>query len=132
VNNSGQISPQTAAEIAETLGIRVYTIGVGSEGTAPVPVIDAWGQTRFANMPVEIDEKVLTEIAEKTGGKYFRATDKEKLKAIYDEINQMEKSKVEVTNLTIYHEQMLPLLLLALLCLALEFIFNQIILKRIP
>ena len=132
VNNRGEIAPLMAADIAADMGIKVYTIGVGKRGKAPYPAIDMFGRMTFQMMDVEIDEETLSEIASRTGGKYFRATDKEKLKAIYDEINQMEKSKVEVTNLTIYHEQMLPLLLLALLCLALEFIFNQIILKRIP
>ena len=132
VNNSGQISPQTAAEIAETLGIRVYTIGVGSEGMAPVPVIDAWGQTRFANMPVEIDEKVLTEIAEKTGGKYFRATDNETLKSIYDEINQLEKNRIESDNFTRYHETYLNWVLLAIVCLVLGFLIQSTYLRRIP
>ena len=94
--------------------------------------VDMFGNMTYQMMDVEIDEKTLSEIASRTGGQYFRATDKQKLKAIYDEINQMEKSKVEVTNLTIYHEQMLPLLLLALALLLLEFIFTHIILKRIP
>ena len=132
VNNRGEIAPLMAADIAADMGVKVYTIGVGKRGKAPYPAIDMFGRMTFQMMDVEIDEETLSEIASRTGGKYFRATDKEKLKAIYDEINQMEKSKVEVTNLTIYHEQMLPLLLLALLCLALEFIFNHIILKRIP
>ena len=132
VNNSGQISPQTAAEIAETLGIRVYTIGVGSKGMAPVPVIDAWGQSRFANMPVEIDEKVLTEIAEKTGGKYFRATDNETLKSIYDEINQLEKNRIESDNFTRYHETYLNWVFLALACLVLGFLIQSTYLRRIP
>ena len=81
---------------------------------------------------VEIDEETLEEIASRTGGKYFRATDKAKLKAIYDEINQLEKSKVEVTDLTIYHEQYLPLVLLAIVLLLVEFLFGQVLLKRIP
>ncbi len=132
VNNSGQISPQTAAEIAETLGIRVYTIGVGSEGMAPVPVVDSWGQTRFANMPVEIDEKVLTEIAEKTGGKYFRATDNETLKSIYEEINQLEKNRIESDNFTRYHETYLNWVLAALLCLVVGFLLSSTYLRRIP
>lgn len=132
VNNRGEIAPLMAADIAADMGVKVYTIGVGKRGKAPYPAIDMFGRMTFQMMDVEIDEQTLEQIASRTGGKYFRATDKEKLKAIYDEINQMEKSKVEVTNLTIYHEQMLPLLLLALMLLALEFIFSQIILKRIP
>ena len=83
-------------------------------------------------LDVEIDEESLREIAEKTGGEYFRATDKESLKRIYDEINSMEKSKVEVTDLTIYHEQFLPLLLLAIGLLVAEFLIEKIVLKRIP
>ena len=132
VNNRGEISPLMAADIAADMGIKVYTIGVGKRGKAPYPAIDMFGNTTYQMMEVEIDEKTLSEIASRTGGQYFRATDKQKLKAIYDEINQMEKSKVEITDLTIYHEEWMPLLLLALALLALEFLFSQIILKRIP
>lgn len=132
VNNRGEISPLMAADIAADMGIKVYTIGVGKRGKAPYPAIDMFGNMTYQMMEVEIDEKTLSEIASRTGGKYFRATDKQKLKAIYDEINQMEKSKVEVTDLTIYHEQWVPLLLLALALLVAEFLFSQIILKRIP
>ena len=95
VNNQGQIAPMTAAEIAKAQGIRVYTIGVGTEGMAPYPAIDMFGNLTFVNQKVEIDEKVLKAISDMTGGRYFRATDKEKLKAVYDEINQLEKSKIE-------------------------------------
>ncbi len=132
VNNRGEISPLTAADIAADMGIKVYTIGVGKRGKAPYPAIDMFGNMTYQMMEVEIDEKTLSEIASRTGGKYFRATDKQKLKAIYDEINQMEKSKVEITDLTIYHEEWVPLLLLALALLVLEFLFTHIILKRIP
>ena len=132
VNNRGEIAPLMAADIAADMGVKVYTIGVGKRGKAPYPAIDMFGNMTYQMMDVEIDEKTLTEIASRTGGQYFRATDKQKLKAIYDEINQMEKSKVEITNLTIYHEQWVPLLLLALGLLVVEFLFSQIILKRIP
>ncbi len=132
VNNRGEISPLMAADIAADMGIKVYTIGVGKRGKAPYPAIDMFGNMTYQMMDVEIDEKTLSEIASRTGGKYFRATDKQKLKAIYDEINQMEKSKVEITDLTIYHEQWVPLLLWALALLLLEFLFTHIILKRIP
>lgn len=132
VNNRGEISPLMAADIAADMGIKVYTIGVGKRGKAPYPAIDMFGNMTYQMMEVEIDEKTLSEIASRTGGKYFRATDKQKLKAIYDEINQMEKSKVEITDLTIYYEEWVPLLLLALALLALEFLFTHIILKRIP
>ena len=132
VNNRGEISPLMAADIAADMGIKVYTIGVGKRGKAPYPAIDMFGNMTYQMMDVEIDEETLSEIASRTGGKYFRATDKQKLKAIYDEINQMEKSKVEITDLTIYHEQWVPLLLLALALLLAEMLFSQIILKRIP
>ena len=132
VNNRGEIAPLMAADIAADMGVKVYTIGVGKRGKAPYPAIDMFGNMTYQMMDVEIDEKTLTEIASRTGGQYFRATDKQKLKAIYVEINLMEKSKVEITNLTIYHEQWVPLLLLALALLVVEFLFSQIILKRIP
>ena len=132
VNNRGEIAPLMAANIAADMGIKVYTIGVGKRGKAPYPVMDPFGDISYQMMDVEIDEETLTEIASRTGGKYFRATDKEKLKAIYDEINTLEKSKVEITELTIYHEKFLPLLLLAMALLLAEFIFSHIILKRIP
>ena len=128
VNNRGEMSPLMAAD----MGIRVYTIGVGTRGKAPYPALDMFGNMTFQMMDVEIDEETLSEIASRTGGKYFRATDKEKLKAIYDEINQLEKTKVEITDLTIYHEEFLPLLLLALALLVVEFLFSNLILKRIP
>ena len=132
VNNRGEMSPLMAADIAADMGIRVYTIGVGTRGKAPYPALDMFGNMTFQMMDVEIDEETLSEIASRTGGKYFRATDKEKLKAIYDEINQLEKTKVEITDLTIYHEEFLPLLLLAMALLLMEFLFAHLILKRIP
>jgi Ca-activated chloride channel family protein len=132
VNNRGEIAPLMAADIAADMGIKVYTIGVGQRGKAPYPVVDRFGEISYQMMAEEIDEQTLTEIATRTGGKYFRATDKDKLKAIYDEINTLEKSKVEITDLTIYHEKFLPLLLLAMALLLLEFLFNHVILKRIP
>ena len=132
VNNRGEIAPQTAAEIAKAQGIRVYTIGVGTEGMAPYPAIDMFGNITFVNQKVEIDEKTLTAISDMTGGKYFRATDKAKLKAIYDEINQLEKSKVEVTEHVSYHELYLAWVLAALGLLLAEFLLANLVLKRIP
>jgi Ca-activated chloride channel family protein len=132
VNNRGEIAPLMAADIAADMGVKVYTIGVGKRGKAPYPVMDPFGGISYQMMDVEIDEDVLSEIASRTGGKYFRATDKDKLKAIYDEINSLEKSKVEITDLTLYHERSLPLMLMALALLVAEFIFAHIILKRIP
>lgn len=132
VNNRGEIAPLMAADIAADMGIKVYTIGVGTRGKAPYPVVDMFGNMSFPPMDVEIDEKTLEGIAERTGGRYFRATDNDKLQSIYDEINQLEKSKVEVTDYTVYHERFLALLLAALGVLLLEFVFSNIILKRIP
>ena len=132
VNNRGEIAPLMAADIAADMGIKVYTIGVGTRGKAPYPVVDMFGNMSFQPMDVEIDEKTLEGIAERTGGRYFRATDNDKLQSIYDEINQLEKSKVEVTDYTVYHERFLALLLAALGVLLLEFLFTNIILKRIP
>ena len=134
VNNRGEIAPLTAAEIAKAQGIRVYTIGVGTEGMAPYPAVDIYGTPTGGTVmaKVEIDEKTLRSIAEMTGGEYFRATDKAKLKAIYDQINQMEKSKVEVTEHVTYHEQYLLWALAGLLLLFAEFLFANLVLKRIP
>ena len=132
VNNQGQIAPMTAAEIAKAQGIRVYTIGVGTEGMAPYPAIDMFGNLTFVNQKVEIDEKTLTAISDMTGGQYFRATDKAKLKAIYDEINQLEKSKIEVMEHISYHELFLTWALAALGLLFTEFLLSNLVLKRIP
>ena len=132
VNNRGSITPMTAAEIAKAQGIRVYTIGVGTEGMAPYPAMDMFGQMTFVQQKVEIDEKTLTAIAEMTGGRYFRATDKEKLRAIYDEINRMERSKVEVSEHVTYHELFLNWVLGALALLVAEFLLSTLLLKRIP
>ena len=132
VNNRGEITPITAAEIAKAQNIRVYTIGVGTEGMAPYPAVDMFGNITFVKQKVEIDEKTLTAMAEMTGGRYFRATDNAKLKAIYDEINQLEKSKVEVTEHLSYHEQFLAWVLAAMGLLLAEFLLANLVLKRIP
>lgn len=133
VNNRGEIAPLTAAAIAQDYGIKVYTIGVGSMGEAPYPVFDQRGNlVQTVNMKVEIDEEMLRKIARQTGGEYFRATDKQTLQSIYDRINSMEKSRVEVSEFTILHEEYLVWVLAALAALLLEFIVSRLILKRIP
>lgn len=133
VNNRGEISPLTAAQIAKDLGIRVYTIGIGKQGTAPYPLFDERGrEVDVVEMKVEIDEKILREIALLTGGEYFRATNKQTLQAVYNKINTLEKSTVEVENRTLFHELFLPFVLWALVALLLEFIIEKILLKRIP
>ncbi len=132
VNNRGQIAPLTASEIAQSLGIRVYTIGVGSMGMAPYPAIDMWGNMTFQQAKVEIDEEVMGKIASQTGGEYFRATDKNKLTAIYDRINSMERSKVEVDNFTSYDDRFAGFILGAIALLALEFLLRFLWLRQIP
>ncbi len=132
VNNRGEMAPLMAADIAADMGIKVYTIGVGTRGKAPYPVVDMFGNMSFQSVDVEIDEQTLESIAERTGGKYFRATDKEKLQAIYDEINTLEKSKVEISDFTVFHEEFAAWLLAAMALLLLEFVFSNVILKRIP
>ena len=130
VNNSGEIAPQTAAEIAKTYGIRVYTIGVGANGMAPYPVMTPWGMD-VQNMQVEIDEDLLKEISETTGGKYFRATDNTKLAEIYSEINKMETARTTVDSFPVYKELFGRFGLVALVCLLLEIILTLMI-RRMP
>ncbi len=131
VNNRGEISPQMAAEIAKTYGVRVYTIGVGKEGMAPYPVMTPWG-VEIQQVKVEIDEKLLSEIAESTGGRYFRATDNTKLAEIYSEINKMEKARTTVDSFPIYKELFGRYALLALLALLLEHVLNWFVIRRLP
>lgn len=130
VNNRGEIAPQTAAEIAKTYGIRVYTIGVGANGTAPYPVMTPWG-VEVRNMPVEIDEDLLKEVAKTTGGRYFRATDNTKLAEIYSEINKMETARTTVDSFPVYKELFGGYALAALICLALELLVG-LMLRRLP
>ena len=131
VNNRGEISPQMAAEIAKTYGIRVYTIGVGKEGMAPYPVMTPWG-VEVQNVKVEIDEALLSEIAESTGGRYFRASDNTKLAEIYSEINKMEKARTTVDSFPIYKELFGVYALMALLALMWELLLNWFVIRRLP
>ena len=130
VNNCGEVSPETAAEIAKTYGVRVYTIGVGANGTAPYPVITPWGvETR--NVEVKIDESLLRSISETTGGRYFRATDNTKLSEIYSEIGKMEKVRTTVDSFPVYKELYGKYAVAALICLLLELLI-RLLLKRLP
>ena len=129
VNNSGEVSPQMAVEIAKTYGIRVYTIGVGREGMAPYPVMTPWG-VEVRNLEVEIDEELLKEIADETGGRYFRANDNTKLAEIYNEINQMEKARTTVDSFPIYKELFGAYALWALLAILAELILNWFVIRR--
>lgn len=126
VNNSGFIEPQTAADLAVEYGIKSYTIGLGTNGNALSPIAyNADGSFRYGMRQVEIDEKLLQEIADVTGGKYFRATDNEKLEAIYDEINKLEKTEIEEFKYYKYEEKFRPWVLLAGALLLLEWVFRN-------
>jgi len=130
VNNRGEIAPSTAADIAKTYGIRVYTIGVGTRGTAPYPVQTPFG-IQYQNMPVEIDEDILKEIASKTGGTYFRATDNDKLVQVYAEIDKLEKSKIDVRQFTRKEEKFMLPSVIAFILIALESLVKLTFLKKI-
>ena len=126
VNNSGFIEPQTAADLAVEFGIKTYTIGLGTNGNALSPVAyNADGSFRYGMMQVEIDEPLLKDIAKATGGKYFRATDNEKLEAIYDEINKLEKTEIEEFKYYKYEEKFRPWILLAGALLLIEWVFRN-------
>lgn len=130
-NNMGDISPMTAAEIAKSLGIRVYTIGAGTNGTAryPMPV---GGGIQYVNLPVEIDTKTLNEISNATDGKFFRATNTQELQQIYQEIDQLEKTKLNVKRFSKRYEAYQPFALAAILTLLLELLLRVTIFRRIP
>jgi Ca-activated chloride channel homolog len=127
-NTTGSISPMTAAEIAKQMKVRVYTVGVGTKGYAPYPVKTPFG-IEYQQVPVTIDEDVLTKIATTTGGKYFRATNNEKLKQIYQQIDQLEKAKIAVTQYHKKTERFLPFALIALVLLLAEFLLRNTIFK---
>ncbi len=131
VNNRGEVAPLTAAEIAKTFGIRVYTIGVGSKGVAKIPVQTPYG-TRYVEEEVKIDEAMMKEIAETTGGQYFRATNKSSLKNIYEEIDQMEKTKIEVKEYTKRSEEYLIFAILAALFIIMEVFIKSTVLRNLP
>jgi Ca-activated chloride channel family protein len=130
-NNGGLIGPDNAKEIAKAFGIKVYTIGVGTEGYAPFPIKTAMGVI-MQQQKVTIDEKLLTSIASETGGKYFRAKDNTGLENIYKEINELEKSKVEISTLTRYTEKFFPFVIAALALLLLEVVLRFTVLKKFP
>ena len=121
-----------AAEIAAELGIKVYTIGVGRRGTAPYPAQDIFGNMTTVMAEVEIDEELLRDIASTTGGEYFRAENNNALAEIYDQINTLEKSEVQVTEYTLYEELFLGWLLVAFALLVAEFLVRYVVLNRIP
>ncbi|MCK9421284.1 MAG: VWA domain-containing protein [Bacteroidales bacterium] len=131
VSNTGAVDPRSAAEIAKLYGIRIYTIGIGTMGQAPIPVQTPFGiQTQM--MDVKIDEPLLMEIARMTDGKYFRATNNAKLRAIYQEIDKMEKSKIDVTEFRKKNEKFLSLALISFIFISLETLLRYVFLKNIP
>lgn len=130
-NNRGEISPTTAAEMAKSFGIRVYTIGVGTNGTAPYPVQTAYGK-QYINVAVEIDENVLRQIAQTANGQYYRATSNSKLKEVYDEIDKLERTKLQVKEFSKNQEEYQPLALALLLSLLMSILLKQTVLRTIP
>ena len=130
LNNAGSVDPYTAAEMAKIFGIRVYTIGVGSYGTAPFPVQTIFG-VQYQQMKVEIDEKLLMTIANSSGGKYYRADSNKKLSEIYEEIDKLERSKIEVTEFRHLHEEFYPLVAWAIILLLLEFLLRKTVFRTI-
>jgi len=131
VNNAGSVDPLTAGEIAKKFGIKAYTVGVGTNGTAPYPIRTPFG-VQYQSMEVQIDEDILKQIAKETGGQYFRATGNTKLKQIYDEIDRMEKTVIEVTEFRKKGEEFLPLVLAGLVLLLAEGISRYTFLKTTP
>lgn len=131
-NNKGLIDPRTAAATAAAYGIKVYTIGVGTIGEAPIPTGRGLGGFRYELLPVRIDEPLLKEIASQTGGRYFRAKDSEALSRIFRQIDQLEKTPIQVTRYTRYDEATRPLILLGLGALALELLLASTLVVRVP
>ena len=129
VNNTGSIPPITAAEIAKQFNIRVYTVGIGTNGSAPYPFKDQFGNVHYQMIPVDVDEKTLTQIADITGGKYFRARDNNELTQIYQQIDKLEKVKIAVTQFHKKTERYLIVAVIALILLSLEFLLSNTIFK---
>ena len=130
-NNSGLIDPKTAKEIAKAFGIKVYTIGVGTDGMAPQPVQTPLG-VQMQSVKVSIDEKLMKQIAEETGGKYFRAKDNDGLSGIYETIDQLEKSKIEITTTTKFTDKFLPFAIGAAFFLLLEILLLYLVFRKFP
>ena len=130
VNNRGDIAPATAADIAKTFGIRVYTVGVGTRGMAPYPVQTPFG-LQYQNMPVEIDEDILKEISQLTGGMYFRATDNDKLVQVYNEIDKLEKSKIDVRQFSRKDEKFMVPALIAFILIGFEILIRNTIFRNL-
>ena len=131
-NNAGQVAPETAAAAAKALGVKVYTIGAGTKGTAPYPVKDFFGNIILRPVKIEIDDQTLAKIADTTGGKYFRATDTKSLRQVYKEIDAMEKTEIQTPRYMEYKELYPGIILLALVCLLIEIILSNTRFRRLP
>jgi len=131
-NNAGNVPPLTAAEAAETLAVKVYTIGVGTRGMAPIPFIDPFGRKRYDQQPVDIDEATLQQISRRTGGKYYRADKTETLRSIYDEIDRLEKTEAIVKKYQRYREMFPFVALPGLVLLLLEIILHHTVWRKLP
>jgi len=131
-NNAGKVPPLTAAEAAQTLGVKVYTIGVGRRGMAPMPYLDAFGQKKYEPWPVDIDEATLQQISGRTSGKYYRADKTETMRSIYDEIDRLEKTEVQVRKYQRYREMFPFVVLPGLVALLLEIILIHTVWRKLP
>ncbi len=132
VNNAGKVPPLTAADAAQALAIKVYTIGVGTHGTAPIPQVDAFGRKRMLQMEVDIDEDTLKKVSEKTGGKYYRADNTETLRRIFSEIDQLEKTTIEVKKFQRYRELSHWLIAVGLAVLLAEMVLANTLWRKLP
>ncbi len=132
VNNAGEIDPLTAARAARALGVRIYTIGAGTKGFAPFPARDVFGRKVYQQVRIDIDEKLLEGIAQVTGGKYFRATDTESLRSIYQAIDALEKTRIKQAGYFEYDELFSRVLLVALMALLIELVLSSTVLLKIP
>lgn len=131
-NNAGKVPPVTAAEAAQALGVRIYTIGVGTRGVARVPYVNVFGQKAYMDQQVDIDEETLTKVAQMTGGKYFRAENSAGLRKIYEEIDQLEKTEVEVKKYQRYRELFPWFVLAGLALLLMEIILSNTVWRKLP
>ena len=131
-NNAGKVAPLTAAEAAQALGVKVYTIGVGTQGQAPMPATDMFGRRVYQMVPVDIDEDTLTKIADMTGGKYYRADNADKFEAIYEEIDKLEKTEADVKKFAQHTELFAWLIAIGVVLLTAEVALGQTVLRRLP
>ena len=131
-NNAGELHPLSAAQVAEAMGVRIYTVGAGKRGTAPYPIHDPILGKRYQMLPVEIDEDLLQNVADMTGGKYFRAVDRRSLEEVFKEIGELEKTKIEIKEFTRYEELFLIYLAVGLILLGLEIVLSNTKFRKIP